>query len=222
MLLLRPPGVYRPQGDTRLLRDAFELARLPRGGAVLDIGTGTGTLAITAARAGAREVTAVDVARRAVLTTKLNALLNRVRVRVRRGDALDLVAGHQFDIVLANPPYVPCLDLTPDTTGSGRAWDAGYDGRAVLDRLCAAAPELLAPGGTMLIVHSGLCDADLTLAALREGGLKAAVVDRRTQPFGPVMRTRRQQFVDAGLIGPHDHHEELVVVRADRVVPSSP
>ncbi|MGW5052702.1 HemK2/MTQ2 family protein methyltransferase [Actinokineospora sp. NPDC004072] len=216
-MLLRIPGVYRPQGDTRLLCSAFHDANLPRGASVLDIGTGTGVVALTAARAGARAVTAVDVARRAVATARVNAWLNRAPVTVLHGDALALVAGRSFDVVLANPPYVPSV-ADGAVTGPARAWEGGCDGRAVLDRLCAAARDLLVPGGTLLMVHSALCGIDRSLLALRELGLKSAVVARAREPFGPVMRGRAAALVGAGLLGPDDVDEELVVIRADRAI----
>ena len=137
---------------------------------------------------------------------------------MRSGDAFDHTAGQRFDLILANPPYVPGEPALP-SRGASRAWNAGADGRAVLDRLCAAAPRLLAPAGTLLIVHSVLSDVDGTLHRLRDGGLKASVVARADEPFGPVMRERAQALRDQGLLAPDQHHEELVVIRADRLVP---
>jgi hypothetical protein len=61
MWLLRPPGVYRPQGDTWLLAKALRHAGASPGGAVLDIGCGTGALSVLAAAHSPRSVTAVDV-----------------------------------------------------------------------------------------------------------------------------------------------------------------
>ncbi|UVS80684.1 Release factor glutamine methyltransferase [Actinokineospora sp. UTMC 2448] len=216
-MLLRMPGVYRPQGDTRLLCAAFHDANLPPGGTVLDIGTGTGAVALTAARAGAASVTAVDIARRAVVTARANAWLSGLNVEVRQGDALTIAAGRRFDIVLANPPYVPSV-VDVDARGPARAWEGGCDGRAVLDRLCAAARDLLTPGGTLLMVHSALCGTEESLIALRGLGLKAAVVSRAREPFGPVMRGRADALVRAGLLEPGDTDEELVVIRADRAI----
>lgn len=218
MWLTRFPGVYRPQEDTWLLVDALASAGVRPGGEVLDIGCGTGALAVAAARTRPRSVTAVDVSRRAVTAARLNMLVHGVPGRVHRGDAFGLVAGRTFDLILANPPYVPGVARPP--RGRHRAWDAGLDGREMLDRLCANVPMLLAPGGTLLLVHSGLCDADTTLAQLRGGGLKAAVVARGEVPFGPVMRGREQRLRELGLIEPDQKVEELVVIRGDR--PSNP
>ena len=130
---------------------AGHLRRHPRvGGAVLDVCTGSGALAISAALAGARSVTAVDVSWRALATVRINARLNGARVRTRRGELLDAVPGEAFDLIAANPPYLPSPGALP-TRGPARHTEAGPDGRILLDRLIAGAPELeraglLAPG----------------------------------------------------------------------------
>jgi release factor glutamine methyltransferase len=218
MWLTRPPGVYPPQHDTWLLSSSLATAGIPPGVDVLDAGCGTGALSIAAARLRPRSITAVDVSRRAVWAARLNTFAHGVRAEVERGDVFSLVAGRTFGLILANPPYVPGSPWTP--RGRHRAWDAGMDGRQLLDRLCANAPMLLAPGGTLLVVHSGLCDEDKTVRQLRGGGLKAAVVARGEAPFGPVMRSRRQILRDLGLITSGQCREELVVIRGDR--PASP
>lgn len=215
MQLLRPPGVYAPQGDTRLLARALRLAPLPAGARVLDICTGTGVLALEAARSGASTVTAVDISARAVLAARFNALVRRLPVRALHGDLLEPVAGELFDVVLANPPYVVSPG-PPPRRGAARAWDAGADGRRLVDRVCTAAPDCLAPGGMLLIVHSALCDVPRTLHLLRACGLKAAVTDRSFEPFGPVMRSRAPHLRARGLLAPGQNTEELVVIRADR------
>ncbi|MBA9005577.1 HemK2/MTQ2 family protein methyltransferase [Thermomonospora cellulosilytica] len=217
--MLRPPGVYRPQGDTALLMKALREAAIPPGARVLDLCTGTGAVAVAAALWGARHVTAVDVSARAVLAARANAALRRLPVRVLRGDLAEPVAGERFDLITANPPYVPCRDGEPPRHGAARAWAAGPRGRSQLDRLCASAPALLNHGGTMLVVHSALCGVQETLDALRDRGLKASVAARRREPFGPVMHARAAELEDAGLIRRGQRYEELVVIRADRTEP---
>ncbi|WP_440900291.1 HemK2/MTQ2 family protein methyltransferase [Actinosynnema sp.] len=212
MLLLRPPGVYRPQEDTELLARSLAESGVPYGATVLDACTGTGALAVAAGRAGAGEVTAVDRSRRAVAAAFVNCLLHGVPVRVRHGDFSTV--GGRYDVVCSNPPYVPAPG-PPDPTGAARAWDAGVDGRAVLDRLCAALPSLLAPGGFGLVVHSALCGVERTLGQLRDGGLAAEVVASRDVGFGPVLRSRARWLEGRRLIAPGQRHERLVVVRAD-------
>lgn len=218
MWLTRLPGVYPPQHDTWLLASALSAAGIPPGADVLDLGCGTGALSVVAARSAPRTITAVDVSRRAVWAARINTRLRGIRASFACGDAFERVAGRTFDLILANPPYVPGTARAP--RGRHRAWDAGVDGREVLDRLCANAPLLLAPGGTLLVVHSGLCDEEKTVRQLRGGGLKAAVVARAEEPFGPVMRARRDRLVELGLVTPEQRVEELVVVRGDR--PATP
>ncbi|MFJ7249816.1 HemK2/MTQ2 family protein methyltransferase [Kitasatospora sp. NPDC098652] len=215
MLLIRPPGVYRPQGDTELLVSCVHHERLGRASRVLDLCTGTGAVALAAAGDGAR-VTAVDLSRRAVATAWLNARLHRSQVRLRRGDLLAPVAERRFDLITANPPYVPAVAPAGGRPGPGLAWDAGPDGRLVLDRICREAPRRLAPGGVLLLVQSSLADVPATLAALGASGLRTAVTARRRQAFGPVMTARAALFERLGLIAPGERHEVLVVVRGVR------
>ncbi|SOE58966.1 Methyltransferase small domain-containing protein [Streptomyces sp. OV198] len=130
-LLIAPPGVYRPQHDTRLLARALCREGVAPGSQVLDLGTGTGALSVAAARLGAR-VTAVDISWRAVLTARVNALAARQRIVVRRGDLTDAVPGRLFDLVVSNPPTSPppptaCPDEArpvPGTRGAtaARSW----------------------------------------------------------------------------------------------------
>ena len=79
-------------------------------------------------------MTAVDVSARAVLTARLNSALHHARLSVRRGDLFAPVRGRRFGLVLANPPYVPAATDALPRHRAGRSWDAGTDGRAVLDR----------------------------------------------------------------------------------------
>lgn len=208
------PGVYSPQEDTALLAGALSEEPLPPGADVLDVGTGTGALALQAARRGSR-VTAVDVSWRAVYTARANAWLTGASVRVRRGNLFHPVQDQSFDLILTNPPYVPAPTGARPPRGKARAWDAGHDGRFVLDRVCREAPALLRPGGVLLIVHSELSDSGRTVGHLREAGLKAAVTRRHRVAFGPVLRTREDWLRRRGLLSAADEKEELVVVRAE-------
>lgn len=212
--LLSLPGVYRPQSDTRLLADALSHEEPGPATEVLEIGTGTGALALNAAGTGAR-VTAVDVSWPAVIATRINALRRRLPLRVLHGDFAARTRGRRFDLVLANPPYVPSPRARPPSYGAARAWDAGPDGRAIIDRICVSAPELLRPGGVLLMVHSDMCGAASTVDRLRRGGLTVGVVSRAVVPWGPVLRSRRAWLLSQGLVD-GDEWEELVVIRARR------
>lgn len=134
-------------------------------------------------------------------------------VRVRRGDLVSAVPGRRFDLVITNPPYVPAPGVARPR-GPARAWDAGRDGRLLIDRICDTAPTVLRPTGTLLMVHSHLCGVDATLARLRRAGLEAHVVDRALLPFGHVLRSRLAWLRGQGLTT-DGAVEELVVIRAE-------
>jgi release factor glutamine methyltransferase len=197
--LLTLPGVFAPtRSDTSLLWRAVRTAGLPVHGRVLEVCTGSGAIALSAARAGG-EVTAVDASLRATLTVRLNARRLGLEVDVRRGDLFAPVAGERFDLVLANPPYVPL----PPGAGRGRAtraWDGGTDGRALLDRLCREVVGVLAPGGTVAIVHSSLADLDRTEALLAEGGLSVRRLAEHDGPLGPLAQAHRGHLESLGVI----------------------
>ena len=195
-------------------------AALVDGRTVVDLCTGSGVAALAAARCGARRVTAWDICPKAVRCARHNAAVAGVQVQTFLGPLEAAFAAAPYDVVLANPPYVPALE---DTTcepvhddAPPLACDAGLDGRLVLDRLCALAPTLLAEGGTMLVVQSEFADIDRSLRSLRDTGLKADVVARRIVPFGPVLRARASWLEDTGRLTPGRREETLAVVRADK------
>lgn len=215
MPAIRTRGVYRPQGDTELLAAVLRQGSLfPPGANVLDLCTGTGVLAITAAQRGASRVTAVDISRRAVLAARVNAWLARAPVRALAGDLFGPVDDEVFDLIVANPPYVP--GRRPVRHGRERSWEGGPYGRSILDPICAQAGTRLTPGGSLLMVHSALCGESETLQALGRAQLDTTILARRRQPFGPVLRSRAAMLEDLGLIRPGEREEELVVFRARR------
>jgi release factor glutamine methyltransferase len=212
--LLYPPGVYRTEDDTDLLIGVMRRGSYAVDRRVLDIGTGSGALAIAAARAGATSVTAVDLSWRSVAATWMNSRLNRAAVSVRHGDLFAPVAGRRFELVVANPPYVPSESSVLPRHPIARAWDAGPDGRALLDRICAGAGDILTPNGDLLLVHSELSGTQRTLDALTEAGLRAQVLARASVPFGPVLRARSAMLESRGMIEPGQRIEKLVVIGA--------
>jgi release factor glutamine methyltransferase len=212
MRIARLPGVFRPRSDTWLL--AAVLRRQPqlRGGAVLDVCTGSGAIAIAAALAGARFVTAVDVSARAVLTARLNARLNGVRIEALRGSLLDAVPGRRFDVIVSNPPYLPADADELPARGRARHTEAGTTGRALLDRLIEAAPAHLTPGGILLVTHSSVNGEEATLARMRAAGLRPSVAERRRGALGPLLAARAPRLEARGLLPPGERDEELLVV----------
>lgn len=210
MRLRVPPGVHRPVSDTWLLVAA--LAELePRGRAVADLCAGSGAIAIAAAQLGAARVVAADVSFRAVLAARLNAAANGCRIEVRHGDMLGALDGERFDVIVANPPYVPAASDALPRHRATTPLDGCRDGRALIDRICAGAPAHLAPGGSLLIVHSSVCDEARTRAAMEQQGLSASVAARERGPLGPVLRARAPMLRERGLLGAEDVEEVVVV-----------
>ena len=213
MRLARLPGVFYPISDSWML--AGELRREPlRGRSVLDLCTGSGMLAVAAALAGAQEVVAVDVSRRSLMSVRINAALNGVRVEPRRGNLLAAVPGRRFDVIVSNPPYVPSPRRELPQRGTARAWDAGPDGRAFIDRICAEASMHLKPGGSLVLVQSVICGEQATLAALDQAGLEASVVFRHAGNLGPLMRQRASWLRRQGMLS--GGRDEVIVIRARR------
>ncbi|MFC6010904.1 HemK2/MTQ2 family protein methyltransferase [Nocardia lasii] len=206
--------MYRPQADTWLLARTLRDVPGLRGGRVLDVCAGTGALTLAAAAAGAGSLTAVDLSRSALMSTWMNCRLRGIAVELLHGDFASARRLPRFDVVLANPPYVPAAE--PGARGAALAWDAGPDGRSVLDRLCATLPDLLTDHGVGLIVHSAVSGTQRSLDQLREFGVHARVVAEGTVPFGPVMRSRAGWLAAKGFIRPGQTEEELVVIRVDR------
>jgi release factor glutamine methyltransferase len=212
MRIMRVPGVFRPRSDTWLLASVLRRQPQVAGGAVLDVCTGSGALAITAALAGARSVTAVDVSTRAVLSARVNARLNGVRVEALRGSLLDAVPGRRFDVIVSNPPYLPAPDDALPARGSARHTEAGRDGRALLDRVIDAAPAHLAPGGTLLVTHSTVNGEQATIDRMRRAGLEPVVAARHRGALGPLLAARAPALEARGLLPPGLREEELLVV----------
>jgi release factor glutamine methyltransferase len=215
-MLLRPPGVYRAESDTAVMIDAMRRGGYAACRHVLDVGTGSGAIALAAARAGAASVTAVDLSLRSVLAARANSLVHGAGIDVRHGDLFAAVRGRTFDLVVANPPYVPAATAVLPRHRKARCWDGGVDGRTVLDRICAGAADAVAPGGHVLLVHSVLCGPQATIDALTASGFTASVLSRATIPFGPVLRARAAMLEARGLIDPGQRTEELVVVEGTR------
>lgn len=209
MRLVVPPGVFAPPSDAHLLANV--LREHAAGASVLDLCTGSGILAVSAGLAGARSVTAVDVSRRAVLTARFNGILNGVRVRARRGNLLDAVPGERFDVIVANPPYLPAVADEP--RGLLRATEAGADGRLFIDRLIDRAPLHLEPGGVLLVVHSSVNGVHPTLERIERGGMEPDVAAAHRGPLGPILSERAPVLEERGLLAPGEREEEVVVVR---------
>jgi release factor glutamine methyltransferase len=214
-------GVYTPQDDTQLLIDVMEKTGLALGHRIADLCSGSGVAAIAAYEQGATEVTAFDICPRAVHCARANAAAASVDVAVHLGSWARAVEFGPYDLIVCNPPYVPHdpgneIVRLPSHLGPSQAWDAGYDGRLVLDPLCTAAKDLLADGGTLLLVQSEFAGPRQTLGQLASSGLDAEVIAWQWVQFGPVLSSRAGWLEETGRLEPGRREEELLVIRADK------
>jgi release factor glutamine methyltransferase len=172
------PDVLVPRPDTETLVD-WALERLrdppssrPASPQVLDLGTGSGAIALALKHAHpAAQLTASDTSPAALSVASGNALRLGLDVRFRLGTWWQAVAGQRFDIAVSNPPYIagddahlpalrhePRLALTPEG-----------DGLAALRAIVEGAPSHLVPGGWLLLEH-GHDQAGPVAALLRQQG----------------------------------------------------
>lgn len=155
------PAVLIPRPDTECV--VGECLRLARGMAepgIVDLGTGSGAIAVAVARQhkGAR-VTAVDLSADALAVAARNAARHGVAERIRflQGDLFEPVPGDErFDFVLSNPPYIPSGEITHLPVGvrdyePHLALDGGSDGFAVFDRIVDQARERLRPSSCLIV-----------------------------------------------------------------------
>ena len=148
------PGVLCPRPDTEILCGEA-LRRLPAGGCVLDIGTGSGALAVSIARlAPGSRVTAVDVSDTALAIAGENAQSNGADVRFVKSDCFSALAGERFDLIVSNPPYIDRQEmetLMPEVQREpALALYGGEDGLDFYRRISREAGAHLCDGGVLL------------------------------------------------------------------------
>ncbi|HIJ99323.1 TPA: methyltransferase [archaeon] len=137
--------VYSPREDSFLIADSFELKGSEK---VLDLGTGSGILAIIAASKGC-EVTAADINPEAVKYAKKNAERNQVSIEVIESNLFENIPG-DFDIILFNLPY---LKITEEPE---KAIDLSYNSPGTIEGFLREYKEHLKPGGRAIVVSSSL------------------------------------------------------------------
>ncbi|MBA4093094.1 MAG: peptide chain release factor N(5)-glutamine methyltransferase [Candidatus Accumulibacter sp.] len=160
------PAVLIPRPETELLvelgaRFAAERARAVAAPRIVDLGTGSGIVAITLARLCPQAtVSAVDVSPGALAVAAANAARLAPAVRLLAGDWYAPLAGERFDLIVSNPPYVVSGDphlalngLPFEPQGALTDGVVGGDGLACIRAIVSGAPAHLAAGGWLLIEH---------------------------------------------------------------------
>jgi release factor glutamine methyltransferase len=165
------PAVLIPRPETELLVD-LALARKPA--SLVDIGTGSGAIALAIKRhLPAARVVATDASAAALEVAKRNAVRTGVEVELRHGRWFEPLAGERFEAIVCNPPYVndddPHLAALPHEPRLALLGGAdGLDGFRVLAR---EAPAHLLPGGWLLVEH-GQGQNQAVRALLEAAGLE--------------------------------------------------
>ena len=159
--------VLVPRPETELIVEAA-LARLPAAGArVLDLGTGSGAIALALKRERpAAAITAVDLSPEALAVARANGARLGLDVDWIESDWFEALGDARFELIVSNPPYVASGDLALSGLGAepGLALDGGGDGLDACRRILGAAERHLAAGGWLLLEHGH--DQREALAAL--------------------------------------------------------
>lgn len=163
------PGVLIPRPETELLVDAalVEIERVqsqinPATVSVVDLGAGSGAIAISIAHEAALRkmkinVVAVEKSESALEWLKKNVSRHEVDVRVISGDVSEVLQGVKCDLVVANPPYVPNQINLPDLVAANEPHEALFggveDGMEIPRKFITAATRILKTGGLLILEH---------------------------------------------------------------------
>ena len=173
------PDVYEPAEDSFLLARNLKVRE---GDLALDIGTGTGIIALLMARK-ARFVLGTDVNPKAVELARENARINDIKnVEFRISNLFENVEG-KFDIITFNAPYLPGEPEKP----IDHALVGGKRGREVLDRFIDDARNYLKPKGMVQIVQSSITGIEETLEKLKNKGYNIEITARERYFFEEIL-----------------------------------
>jgi release factor glutamine methyltransferase len=176
------PGVLVPRPETEgLVEEVLKhIANLPGPVSVIDLGAGSGAMAISiATEAPNTHVIAVEKSLDAIEWLKQNVAFYDENIRIVQGDVADVLEGVKCDVVVANPPYVPDSQPLPKDVANFEpaiALFGGSDGLDLPKRFIIAAARLLKTGGLLAIEHTEtqgdsiaqLLSADFTQIALHQ------------------------------------------------------
>ena len=172
------PAALIPRPDTETLAEAVLRfnAGCGRRQSLLDLGTGTGCLAVSLSRLGCfSAVTAVDISGEALRLARENGRLHKTDIDWRQGDLFSaLEPEERYDIQVSNPPYIPRSEiagLMPEVRDHDplTALDGGADGLDFYRRLAAEGPEHLTAGGRVFY-EIGFDQAAAVVSVLSDAG----------------------------------------------------
>jgi release factor glutamine methyltransferase len=168
------PDVLIPRHDTEVLV-AEALSRVPDARTVLDIGTGSGCIAVSLQKKLSHAaVTATDISEAALAVARRNAGKHDSPIEFLCGSLFAPVSGRRFDLIVSNPPYIPTADIDSldqevRDHDPRSALDGGGDGLDIYRELIPSAAEYLNPGG-LLLVEIGIGQAKDVVSLFQNTG----------------------------------------------------
>ena len=165
-------NVYVPAEDSYLLADNLEIKK---GQSVLEIGTGSGIVAMYASRL-TDAITVTDINFDACELARKNFTENGIEnIEILWGNLFEVVENRKFDVILFNTPYLPTEDDEVLDNTINYAFDGGLNGRKVIDLFLNEVGNHLNDGGIVQMIQSSLSGNDETLARLDELGFIAEI-----------------------------------------------
>ena len=165
-------NVYVPAEDSYLLADNLEIKK---GQIVLEIGTGSGIVAMYASRL-TDDITVTDINFDACELARKNFTENGIEnIEILWGNLFEVVENKKFDVILFNTPYLPTEDDEVLENTINYAFDGGLNGRKVIDLFLNEVGNHLNDGGIVQMIQSSLSGNDETLARLDELGFIAEI-----------------------------------------------
>ncbi|WP_157077485.1 HemK2/MTQ2 family protein methyltransferase [Methanobrevibacter curvatus] len=156
-------NVYEPSDDSFLLAENLMIGKNDK---VLEIGTGTGIIAITASKI-AKKVVATDINYDALEIAEKNIKNNKIKnVELKFGDLFNPVKNEKFDLILFNTPYLPTASDEILEDDLNYAFDGGNDGRKIIDPFLNQLKDHLNKNGKVQLVQSSLSDIKKTIDKL--------------------------------------------------------
>ena len=175
LILEVPENVYYPREDSLLLAKIIENENL-KNKKTLDMGSGSGFLAILMAQQGA-EVLATDINKEAVKTIKLNARNNNIDINVILSNLFKEIEG-KFDFIVFNPPYLPEKTLHRD-----KQYYGGITGREVIHRFIENSEKHLKKEGKLFIVFSSITGEKEIEDLFESYGFASKIAARQKVPW---------------------------------------
>ena len=196
-------GVFVPGPVSQFFADVLSRESFAGTESALDIGTGDGFLSVKLA-GRVRSVLAADIDPKAAQAAEKN--FRRHSIANAQAAVSDVYAGlpsGRFDVILANPPYLPQPDSAAPA-GADSAWNGGPDGREIIAKIVSGAKERLAKNGRLYLSESSASDIRKTARELEGAGFQTEILAQRFMPFSSVSWSRAEFLVRRG-IGIYEH-----------------